>query len=129
MTQTQLALERIITKVFNHYSVSLDITDKIRATFKTKLWRMGRKLSKTGGKQRKELLHRWEEGEESLWNFTVDESEATSQMMARKRKVENQLHQERVKRQKLEEKVKDLKQKAEKQSAVISELNFKKKAI
>ena len=97
MTQTQLALEQIINKAFNHYSVSLDITDKIRATFKTKLWRMGRKLSKTGGKQRKELLHRWEEGEESLWNFTVDESEATSQMMAHKRKVENQLHQERVK--------------------------------
>ena len=46
-------------------------------------------------------------------------------MMAHKRKVENQLHQERVKRQKLEEKVKDLKQKAEKQSAIISELSEK----
>ena len=41
-TCLKLALERIITKIFNHYVYPLEITDGIRATFKAKLWRMGK---------------------------------------------------------------------------------------
>ena len=37
----ELARERVITNVFNHYAIPLEITDVIRGTFKTKLWRMG----------------------------------------------------------------------------------------
>ena len=126
LTPLQLAFEQIITKVFHHYSITLDVSDKIRATFKTKLWRMGRKLSTTGGKQRNKLLCCWKDGDESVWNFTADEGDVNSQLMKRKRQVE-ELQQEMVKRQKLEDEVKDLKQKFHTQSQIISHLSLKKK--
>ena len=126
LTPLQLAFERIITKVFHHYSITLDVSDKIQATFKTKLWRMGRKLSTTGGKQRNKLLCCWKDGDESVWNFTVDEGDVNSQLMKRKSQVE-ELQQEMVKRQKLEDEVKDLKLKLHTQSKIISDLSYKKR--
>ena len=56
-------------------------------------------------------------------NFTVDEGEVNSQIITRKRQVE-ELQQEIVERQKLEDEVKDL---IHTQSQVISDLSFKKK--
>ena len=41
-TALQLAHERVITKVFSHYALPLEITDAIRSTFRAKLWRMGK---------------------------------------------------------------------------------------
>ena len=127
MTPSQLAVERVITKVINHYSITLDITDKIRITFKSKLWRMRKKLSSTGGKKRKQLLCSWKEGKGSVWDFTVDGNEASRQMTARKRQVEEQLQQQTIKQLKLEEEVKELKHRVQTQSAVISDLSSKKK--
>lgn len=64
-------------------------------------------------------MHSWEEGKESVWNFTVDTGEVSRQMVVRKRQVEEKLQQQIVKRQRLEEEVKDLKQKVETQSGII----------
>ena len=52
LTPVQMLTERVITKVFQHYSIPLDITDSIRATFQSKLWRMGKKLFTLGGTRR-----------------------------------------------------------------------------
>ena len=77
LTSVQLSLERVITKVFCHYAIPIDISNSIRTTFKSKLWRMGKALSKLGGKKRPEQLRRWNEGPESVWNFTVNEAEVS----------------------------------------------------
>ena len=128
MTAIQLAMERVITKTFKHYSITLDITENIRTTFKSKLWRMGKRINTVGGtKQKKELLLNWKEGRESIWNLTINESEVCRQIFARKRLAEVQLEQERIKTQKLEAEVKDLKEKTKAQGSVISRLSFKTK--
>ena len=41
---TQLVLDSVIRKVYQHYSIPLEITESIRTTFKSKLWRMGKVL-------------------------------------------------------------------------------------
>ena len=80
LTPTQLALERVITKVFNHYSVSLEITTDICTAFKWKLYRMGIQLSKLGGKQRKQQLNNWRE---LVWNLTISDQEVYRQLVKR----------------------------------------------
>ena len=60
----ELAHERVITNVFNHYAVPLKITDVIRGTFKTKLWRMGKHFSMLGQQSPHKLLI-WKEGSEA----------------------------------------------------------------
>ena len=109
LTSVQLSLERVITKVFCHYAIPIDISNSIRTTFKSKLWRMGKALSKLGGKKRPEQLRRWKEGPESVWNFTVNEAEVSRQLLKRKRQVEVQLEQQVTKRRKLEKEVNELK--------------------
>lgn len=41
---TQLVLDSVIRKVYQHYSIPLEITESIWTTFKSKLWRMGKVL-------------------------------------------------------------------------------------
>ena len=68
----QLAYERVITKTFTHYKIPLEITDTIRTTFKSKLHRMGKLLSGSGGKKRLRRLNEWKE---SVWEFKVGKAE------------------------------------------------------
>jgi len=75
LTETQIAIERVIKKVFCHYSVPLEISASIRNTFKCKLWRMGKILSSLGDTKRKQALSNWKEGKSSIWPFTVDTKE------------------------------------------------------
>ena len=42
LSPCQLAVERVIVKTFTHYKIPLDVSDSIRASFKLKLWRMGK---------------------------------------------------------------------------------------
>ena len=96
MTGTQLAVECVITKTFKHYSITLDITENIHTTFKGKLWRMDTRLNRIeGGKQQKDLLLKWKERKESIWNFTINESEFNRQILAQKWQAEVQLEQEK----------------------------------
>ena len=122
LTPTQLALERVITKVFNHYSVSLEITTDICTAFKSKLYRMGVQLSKLGGKQRKQQLNNWRE---SAWNLTISDQEVHRQLLKRSHQTEMLLEQERAKKSKLEGEVKELKQVVESQTDTISSLTSK----
>ena len=128
MTDIQLAVERIITKTFKHYSVALDVTENIRTTFKSKLWRMGKRITRIGGaKQRNDLLRNWKEGRESIWNFTIDGFEVGRQILSRKRQAEVQLEEQRVKMKRLEAEVKELKEKTKIQTSMISKLSSKTK--
>ena len=100
LTAQQLAHERVITKAFSHYGIPLEITDNIRNTFKSKLWRLGKCLCVAGGKKRSQLLSEWKD---SSWEFKVSKSELTNLLDSRKRKLEAQLHEEACKRMKLED--------------------------
>ena len=62
LTEIEAAIERVLKKVFSHYSIPLDISATIRNTFKCKLWRMGKTLSSLGGTKRKQTLSNWREG-------------------------------------------------------------------
>ena len=107
-TSVQLAHERVITKVFNHYAIPLEISDTIRAAFKAKLWRMGKLFSKLGGTKRQEQLIKWKDGSEATWTFVVNEVEVQLQLLKRKRSIEVQIEKESTKRRKLENEVKVL---------------------
>ena len=105
LTAQQLAYERVITKTFCEYNIPLAITDNIRTTFKSKLWRLGKCLSATGGKKRSQILNSWKS---SSWEFIVNKSEINNLLVNRKRKYETHLHEETCKRQKLESTVQEL---------------------
>lgn len=111
LTPVQLLIERVITKVFNHYSIPLTVTDPIRATFRSKLWRMGKKLSTLGGTSREEQLRRWKA---SIWSLKVDSDEVLRQLRKRTRQTEHQLECEVSKRRRAEEEVKSLKSEVKK---------------
>ena len=71
-TQAAIAYERIITKIFLHYNIPLEKTPSIRATFRSKLWRMGKywkyKACTAIGKY------------DSTWEFFVDKIEVNKQL-------------------------------------------------
>ena len=102
LTEAQLKLERVILKVFTTYNVPLEITDKIRAAFKSKLWRMGKCLSKLGGTKRQKQIQSWKDGKDSIWSLTIDATEASRQMLKRNQQVEEQLCKEVSKCHKIE---------------------------
>ena len=81
LTPTELLYERVITKLFKQYEIPIRITDPIRHTIRTKIWRMGQALSKLGGDQRKKQLARWNDGPNSSWKFEVSESEVKWQLL------------------------------------------------
>ena len=102
LTGTQLALDRVITKTFSHYSIKLEITPAIRTMFKCKLWRMGRSWSELGSKNRSKKLVTWKN---ENWNFSISDVESKRQLLTGKRKAEIMLDKEVLKRQKLEKEV------------------------
>ena len=56
-----VAIEQVITKTLNHYSIPLEILDSTRKLFKTKLWRIANTLLKMGGFKRMEKLQKWKD--------------------------------------------------------------------
>ena len=58
LTETQLAVVRVIRKVFAHDSILLEVSNPIRNSFKCKLWQMGKVLSLMCGTKRKQNI--WE---------------------------------------------------------------------
>ena len=121
-TSQQLAIERVIKKVFTHYAIPLEITPVIRTTFKSKLWRMGKCFSTICGKMRSQQLAKWKNGKESVWNFNVNEVEINCQMLKRKRSVEALLEDESAKRKKLDSEVKQLQATTKRQAKIIAKL-------
>ena len=114
LSDQNLALERVICKVFTKYHITADITERIRATFKTKLWRLGGKLSKLGGTKRLQVIDSWKN---SYWPLMINEQQ---QLKSRKRHLEEDLKREVCKRQKLEVEVQDLRARSKEQENVIA---------
>ena len=122
----QAAIERIIKKIFFKYNIYVDITDKVRRAFRSKLWRMGHTLSKIGGTKRQKLIGQWKE---TTWSFSIDIDEFSRHVQSRKRHLEKQLESETTKRQKLEREsaslrtdVSHLRKSSEKQAKIIVSL-------
>ena len=111
----QLAIERVICKVFTKYSIACDVTDQIRSVFKTKLWRMGRKLSQLGGTKRLKIIDAWKS---TFWVLTIDEHKLAS----RKHSLEKSLQDEVCKRQKLEIEIEGLRKTSKEQRSIITTL-------
>ena len=85
----QILVERVITKTFAHYSIPLDISDTIRASFKSKLWRMGNLFSKLRTKNCKAQLLMLKDGKDAAWRFTVAEAEINNQVLCRKHSIKD----------------------------------------
>lgn len=118
LTPPQVLLERVIMKTFAHYRIPLDVNDRIRASFKLKLWRMGKLFSKLGSKNRQAQLLKWKEGSNANWKFTVSAGEINDQVLRRKRPIE-ELKQETSKRMRFEQEVKSLKTTVNRQAKII----------
>ena len=121
LTPLQLSYEQVITKIFNHYEIPLDITDPIRQIFKFKLQRVGSALSKIG-ENRSVQLSKWTEGPNSIWNLQINKTEVTYQLLTRKRRVEAQLENEVTKCRKLQKEISELKHTNIKQAREIVKL-------
>ena len=119
LSPCQLALERVIVKTFTHYKIPLDVSDNIRASFKLKLWRMGKLFSKLGTKNRQTQISRWKEGDDANWMFTVSAREINHQVLCSKRSIE-ELKEETSKRIHLEQKVKSLQTTVNHQTALMT---------
>lgn len=102
----QLLIERVIIKTFKHYHIPLDISDTIRDSFRVKLWRMGKLLSKQGTKSRQAQLAKRKEGDDNMWKFTVTESEIKDQILCRKCSLKD-FEEEKSKRLCLERKLEE----------------------
>ena len=75
--------------MFTQYAIPMDISDNIRASFRSKLWRMGLNFFKLGSKSHVLQLNNWKEGKAATWNFSVNDTEVNRQLLNRKRKAEN----------------------------------------
>ena len=104
MPPKDLAIEHVINKTVNHYSIPLEISEGTRRSFKVKLWRMGSALSKMGGFKRMEKIESWKDEE---WKLEVDISEAKQNEV--KRKLEAKIEKAEEKRKRLEQEIKTLK--------------------
>jgi hypothetical protein len=59
LSAQQIKLDRVIKRTLEEYKVYLPVTDRLRATFKSKLWRMGQRLCGLGSTKRKVILDSW----------------------------------------------------------------------
>jgi len=68
----QLSVERIIVKTFVLYQCDVIITDRIRAMFSSKLWRMGKAIRSGGGTKSDSLKEKWRL---MKWKIEFDDNE------------------------------------------------------
>ena len=85
LTCKQLALERVMVKVFDVLRFNGIITDRIKSLFATKLHRMGNNLqSQDGGRGKHKLLEKWKQ---SVWVIELTKDEIP--VASRKRQSES----------------------------------------
>ena len=58
---SQVAVERVIVKIFHHFHCDVVITDRLRSLFMLKLWRMGNAIQGLGGTARKKQYDKWKD--------------------------------------------------------------------
>ena len=71
----------MITKALADNKIQLQITDTIRAAFRTKLWRMGQLFTRLGTNNQSTQIQKWIQSD---WRLTVNESEVAHQVLCRK---------------------------------------------
>jgi len=101
LSYSQVKLERVIKRTFAEYDVHFPATEQLRASFKSKLWRMGQKLSKVGSTKRKAILEGWKTGKDCKWELQINAIAANKELVRAKRKSEQQLASEHTKRLRL----------------------------
>ena len=90
----QLSVERIIVKTFVLYRCDVIITDRIRAMFSSKLWRMGKAIRSFGGAKSNSLKEKWRL---TKWKVEFDDHECVPYNV-KNRKQENVLIMSALKR-------------------------------
>ena len=75
----------MITKALTDNKIQLQITDTIRAAFRTKLWRMCQLFTRLGTNNQSTQIQKWIQSD---WCLTVNESEVAHQVLCRKRESE-----------------------------------------
>ena len=87
MSPKQLSVERVIVKSFVHYQCDVIITDRIRALFSSKLWRMAKAIRNGGGTKSTLLKEKWRL---TKWKIEFDSHECVPYNVTN-RKQENVL--------------------------------------
>ena len=72
LTPKELAVEKVITKVFVKLRSNVIVMNRLRSVFMSKLSRMGKHLSLCGGRKRSEILDKWKD---MNWLLTLNENE------------------------------------------------------
>ena len=84
-------MERVILKVYKTYDIPKEaINDKLREQFKSKLWRMGKRLATHGGPGRERQLKLWKEGAQSTWVLSIEIGSLYRQLQRQFKKLEVQ---------------------------------------
>lgn len=68
----EVAIDRIITKLFTKFHYDVIITDRLRSLFVSKLYRMGKSFHSLGGSGRSRMLNKWRG---TNWSITLTEKE------------------------------------------------------
>ena len=80
-----------IMKVCKTYDIPKEPKyDKLREQFKSKLWRMGKRLASRGGPGRERQLKLWKEGAQSTWALSVEIGSLYRQLQRQFKKLEVQ---------------------------------------
>ena len=108
-------MERVIAKSLSDNSIPINITDTVRASFSSKLWRMGKHFASLGTTCRKTQLEKWARSD---WSFSVGESEVIRQVLSRKYDTD-ELDAEITKRRCLEKRVEELQNRVQIQEKII----------
>ena len=72
LATSQVAVERVIAKMFTTYKCDVAITERLRTLFAAKLWRMGKAISSLGGTARNKLYEKWKA---THWTIELRENE------------------------------------------------------
>jgi len=109
-------------KSLSDNSIPIGITDTVRGSFSSKLWRMGKHFASLGTTRCKIQLEKWATSD---WSFTVSENEVIRQVLSRKRETE-ELDSEMTKCRCLEKQVDELKNRVQIQEKIIRGKNQRK---
>ncbi|KAL9970448.1 hypothetical protein ACROYT_G022824 [Oculina patagonica] len=94
------------------------VTSRLVQEFKSKIWRLNQSLTKAktqGGNGMRKLFAKWSNGKYSTWSFKIYYNELdcarlqneNTKLTGLKRKLENDLEEERAKKSKIEKKLKE----------------------
>ena len=72
VSNNKLKLQRVIQQTLSEYQIQHPITEKLCATFRTKLWCMGQRLCTVGSIKRKTVIESWKTGANSVWELQLN---------------------------------------------------------